>query len=55
MKSPALAALCAKGIFQIQLPTSFQMIYQYFVEHDTTLKPPNLLTINLKMNPSMIL
>ena len=42
MKSQALEALRTKGDFQIQPPISgltFQMIYQYLIQHDTTLKP----------------
>ena len=47
MKSPVQEKLCAKGVLQI--PTlilvferlTFQIIYQYLIQHDTALKPLN--------------
>ena len=53
MKSPALEALCAKGVFQIFYP--FLMLTFQIIQYTNTpnymtqsLKPLNLWTINLK-------
>ena len=58
MKSPPLEPLCAKGAFQIQTPISrVNFSNDISIPHITwhNLKPPNLLTINLKINTSIIL
>ena len=61
MKSPAPEGFCAKNVFQFQpqfLVLTFEIIYQYPIEHATTFEPynnitrqpynlSNLLTINL--------